>query len=47
LSFVLNDPAAGFLHDGVPPMAELGKQRRFAAAPTSRDHDKSFTESGP
>ena len=43
MQLVLNNPATGLLHHGVPTMAQLGEQRRFASAGTSGDHDKSFT----
>jgi hypothetical protein len=42
LQFLLDNPAAGLLYDGVPTAAELGEQRRFASARTSGDHDKWF-----
>jgi hypothetical protein len=46
LQLVLNNPAAGLLHHGVPTTAELGEQRRFAPSGTSGDHDKSLAK-GP
>jgi hypothetical protein len=47
LQFLLDNPAAGLLHDNVPAMAQLGEQRRFAAARTSGDHHESFAEGAP
>jgi hypothetical protein len=44
LQFVLDNPAAGLRDDGVPAIGELGEQRRFAAAGTSGDYDKSFAD---
>ena len=42
MQFALDNPATGLRYDGVPAMGELGEQRRFSAAGTSGDHNKSF-----